>query len=195
MNDQSERFAIVPVEGKSPPESIVVGPMSEVMEYIGGSIARIEKEQRLAQAERDAEETAKYQDEVRVCALQILGDGLTRLNERIDQFETRKQGRADQLQREAEEAETARIEEELAALPDPDDPEAFENLHTMGDDGDFEAVKPKPDVKLDPEHRNEAATGVLPTELEEGAPPEPGDYSPTMPPPSPYRDPTSIGGP
>src|SRR6516162_11767338 len=111
MNDQSERFAIVPVEGKSPPESIVIGPMSEVMEYIGGSIARNKKEAKLAQAERDAAETERFHDKVRVCAAQILADGLTRLATRLDNFMARKQERADQLQREAEEAETARIEE------------------------------------------------------------------------------------
>ena len=37
MNDQTERFAIVPIEGKAAAESIVIGPMSEVMKYISQS--------------------------------------------------------------------------------------------------------------------------------------------------------------
>jgi hypothetical protein len=195
MNDQAERFAIVPFEGKSQSEAIVVGPMSEVMRYIRDTIPRIEEEQRLAHAQRDAEETKRHQAEVRECALQILGDGLTRLNERIDQYGARKQERADRQRRDEEEAEIARIAEELAALPDSDDPEAFENPPATGDDGDLQAVHEPPDTEQhDPEHRNEAATGVLPKSLEKGAPPQSGDYHTTTPPPSPYRDPTSIGG-
>jgi hypothetical protein len=190
MSDQNERFAIVPVEGKSPPEAIVVGPMSEVTEYIGGSIARNEKEAKLAQAQIDAEQTAKYQAEVRARAAQILSNGLTRLGERLDQFEARKAERAEQQRRDEEEAEAAAVEQMLAGLPDPD------TLHTLGDDGDFEAVIPPVDAeKHDPEHRNEAATGAMPNELDKGAPPQPGDFMSTTPPPSPYRDPTAIGGP
>jgi hypothetical protein len=161
---------------------------SQVTEYIPQSVARMEADQRFAQAKKDAEETERYHDEVRACALQILGDGLTRLSERLDQHEARKQARTDQLQRQAEEAEAARLEAQLAALPDPDHPPM------MGDDGDFQAIKEPVDTeKHNPEHRNEAATGVLPTELEEGAPPEAGQYAPTTPPESPYRTPASIG--
>jgi hypothetical protein len=199
MNDQTERFAIVPVQGKSPPESIVVGPMSDVMEYIGGSIARNEKEAKLAQAQRDAEETERYLDEVRARAVQMFADRITRISERLDQFEARKQERADQLQREAEEAEAARLEAEASAAAeylaslDPEDPEDPE---AMGDDGELTAIhEPVDTEKNDPEHRNEAATGVLPKELDKGAPPQPGDIVPTTPPPSPYRDPAVIGGP
>jgi hypothetical protein len=71
MTTPNEQFAIVPVEGKCPPEAIVVGPMSEVTSYIGQSIARIEEEQRLAQAKEDAEETAQRQSEIRAHAAQI----------------------------------------------------------------------------------------------------------------------------
>jgi hypothetical protein len=194
MNNQSERFAIVPIEGKSPPESIVVGPMSEVMEYIGGSIARNEKEAKLAQAERDAAETERFHDEVRACAAQILADGLTRLGERIDAYETRKAERLDQQRRDMEEAVAAEAEQYLASLPDPEEPDALDTPHTMGDDGDFQAVKPPVDTgKHDPEHRNEAATGSMPRELDKGAPPQSGDYLSTTPPSSPYRSPASIG--
>jgi hypothetical protein len=207
MSGPDELFEILPVDGKPSPESIVIGPMSEVMEYIGGSNARNEKEQQIAQAVRDAEQTERHQQEVRECAAQILADGLTHLSERMDQFETRKQERADQLQRQAEAAEVARIETELAALPDPDNPLA------TGDDGDLEAIKPPPDTKkFDPNNpdpdapasgdtaeggdvsaRTEAATGSMPKELDKGAPPQPGDYLSTTPPESPYRSPASIG--
>ena len=194
MNDQTERFAIVPIEGKAPAERIVIGPMSEVMKYISQSIPRIEEEKRLAQAQLDAEETERQQHETRACAAQMLANSIVRLGERLDAFETRQAERADQLQREAEEAEIARVAEELAALPDPDDPSAFDKPTAIGDDGDFQAVKQKPDVEhLDPEHRNEAATGGMPNELDKGAPPQPGDYLSKTPPESPYRTPTSIG--
>jgi hypothetical protein len=194
MNDQSERFAIIPVEGKSPAESIVVGPMSEVMSYIRDTIPRREEEQRLARAQRDAVETERFHDEIRTRAFQILGNGLTRLGERIDAYETRKQERADELEREKEKAALASLEEELAALPDPDNPKTWDNPIATGDDGDLEAIVPPPDTeKLDPEHRNEAATGATPNELDKGAPPQPGDYLSTTPPESPYRTPASIG--
>jgi hypothetical protein len=160
------------------------------------SIARIEEEQRLAQAKQDAEETERFHDEVRECAAQILADGVARLAERIDGFETRKAERADQLQRQAQEAEAARLAAELAALPDPDDPEAFEGPPATGDDRELTAVhEPVDTEKHDPEHRNEAATGVLPKELDKGAPPQLGQYVPTTPPPPKYRDPAVIGGP
>ena len=196
MNDQTERFAIVPIEGKAPAESIVIGPMSEVMKYISQSIPRIEEEKRLAQAQLDAEETERQQHETRACAAQMLANSIVRLGERLDAFETRQAERADQLQREEEAAEAARIAEELAALPDPDDPEAFDNPTATGDDGDFQAVhEPVDTEKHNPEHRNEAATGDMPRSFDKGAPPEAGQYIPTTPPPSPYRDPTAIGGP
>jgi hypothetical protein len=76
MPNDPELFAIVPVEGKSPPDAICTGPMSEVTTYIGQSIARIAEEERLAQAQRDAEETERHQAEVRTHALQMFTDGL-----------------------------------------------------------------------------------------------------------------------
>jgi hypothetical protein len=125
----------------------------------------------------------------------MLANGIVRLGERLDAFETRQAERADQLQREKEEAEAAEAAEYLASLPDPEDPAALDNPHTMGDDGDFQAIVPPVDTeKHNPEHRSEAATGAMPNELDKGAPPQLGDYLSTTPPPSPYRDPTSIGG-
>jgi hypothetical protein len=193
-----ERFAIVPVEGKSPPEAIVVGPMSEVTTYIGQSIARIEEEQRLAQAQADAEETAQHQAEIRAHAAQILSDGMARLNERIDQYEARKKARADQLRRDEEEAEIARTEAMLDSLPDPDLPD-LPGDSSYVPAGDLHSVAPVDKEHLDPEdvedRGEDAVTGAMPRELDKGAPPEAGEYAPTSPLPSPYRDPPSTGGP
>jgi hypothetical protein len=197
MNDPNELFAIVPFSGRAPEEAIITGNLSQVTEYIPQSIVRNERDQQLAQAERDAEETERFHDEVRACAAQILTDGIVRLNERLDQFEARKAEREDQQRRDEEEAEAAAIEAELAALPDPDDPDVLGNPPATGDDGDFQETKPPPDTeRYDPEGelRNEAASGDMPKTLDKGAPPQSGDYLSTTPPASPYRDPTSIGG-
>jgi hypothetical protein len=131
----------------------------------------------------------------------MLADGLTRLHNRLDEFEARKQARADRLQREKEAAENARVEAMLKALPDPDDPSATQPAPPpapgeQNDDGDFEAINPPPDrEKYDPEHESsgDTITGMTPSELEQATPPEPGDYGPTASAPSPYRTPTSIG--
>jgi hypothetical protein len=118
MPNDPELFEIMP--NKNSPEALVRGPMSEVTKYIGGSIARIEEEQRLAQAKEDTEATEKHQAEVRACALQILGDGLTHLSNRLDGYETRKAEREEQQRRDEEEAEAAAIEQMLSELPDPE---------------------------------------------------------------------------
>jgi hypothetical protein len=120
MPNDPDLFAIVPVEGKSPKDAICIGPMSEVTTYIGQSTARIAEEERLAQAQRDAEETERHQAATRAHALQMFSDGITRLGERLDAFDARRQARADQLEREAQEAEHRQTEKFLASLPDPD---------------------------------------------------------------------------
>jgi hypothetical protein len=190
MPDNDQQFAIVPVQGnKSPPEAIVVGPMSEVTKYISQSISRIEEEQRLAQAQLDAAETELKQQEIRECAAQILADGLEHLSNRLDGDEARKAERKEQQRRDEEAAEAAAIEEMLKGLPDPESPNA------IGDDGDFEIKQPSETERYNPEARSESSTGETPAELEKDVPPPPGDFTLTAPPPSPYRDPTSIGGP
>jgi hypothetical protein len=189
MADPNELFAIVPLEGKAPPEAICIGPISEVFEYIGGSVARSEKEAQLAKAQRNVAETERAQDKNLGHMAQLLVDRVEHLTTRMDQFQARRTQRAERLQRAEEAAEAARIEAMLDALPDPDSP------HALGDDGELTAVIPPTDPeKHDPEHRNEAATGILPKELDRAAPPEPGDYSLTGSPPSPFRNPVGIGG-
>jgi hypothetical protein len=146
MNNPDARFAIIEIPpGPSPPEAIVVGNMDAVMRCLPQTVASEEQEQRLALAEKQAAETARKQQEARTCAARMLADGLRHLSNRLDTFEARKKAHADQLRRDAEEAEAKAIAEYLNSLPDPD--------------------------ALDAE----------------------SDYSLT--PPSPYRDPTSIGGP
>jgi hypothetical protein len=186
---EDKLFAIVPVEGKPPADAIVVGPMSEVTEYIGGSVARNEKEAKIVRAERDIRETTAYQDEVRACALEILADGLAHISDRMDAYEARKKEHADEQQRAAEEAEAPAVEQMLAEIPDPDQPRT--------DDGELLAIKEPPETeKYDPdgEARSESITGLTPPDLEETVPPEPGAFTPTAAPESPYRNPAAIGG-
>jgi hypothetical protein len=223
MSDENvdpDLFSIIP--GRSPSNAIVTGPMSEVMEYIGGSVARMEKEQQIADAQRDVEQTAREQEETRIHNAQMFANGIAHLATRLDAYEARRQARADQLQREAEEAQNRATEEFLAGLPDPDDltttallpatgdgsPHDDRRLLTeISDDGDFEAVNPPPDkekyaptptaqncaVETEGEVRAETITGVTPPDLEETTPPQGGDYTSTAPAPSPYRNPASIG--
>jgi hypothetical protein len=147
MHDQSEQFAIVPYTGQK--DAIAHGNLSQVTEYIPQSVARNERDQQLAQAERDAEETAKVQAETRDVAARMLVDGLTRLGERLDGFETRKAEREEQQRRDAEETEAARIEAMLAELPDPDAPDAETVLKDAAHvpSGDLHSVGP-----VDAEH-------------------------------------------
>jgi hypothetical protein len=182
-----EQFAIVPVEGKSPPEAIVVGPMSEVTSYIGQSIARIEEEQRLAQSRADAAEVAQQQDEIRSHAAQMLADGMERLSERLDAFEANQKARADQLRRDEEEAEIARVEAMIGTLPDPDLPNAEMALrHSSSKDsshapsGDLHVIAPVDKEPFD--HDNPDPDD--PENVDDADAP-PGEYAPTPPLPSP----------
>jgi hypothetical protein len=201
MSGPGDRFAIVPIApGPTPPEAFVIGNMDQVMEFIPQSVAREEAEQRLADQEKHAAEITRQQDEARTCALQILGDGLTRLNQRIDQYEARKQERADQQRRDEVAAEAQRIEAMLDALPDPDAPDTETAIRdaTGTPSGELHTVAPVDKEPLDPDDphtvtRVEALTGDMPKELAKGAPVEPGDYTPTSPPEGPYRTPASIG--
>jgi hypothetical protein len=193
------RFAIIEIPpGPSPSEAIIVGNLSQVTEYLPQSVARLEAEQRLAQAKEDAAETERHQQETRDVAARMLVHGLTRLGERLDGFEVRKAEREEQQRRDAEEAEAAAVERMLAELPDPDAPDAETVLKDAAHvpSGDLHSVEPVDTEHLDPEgeHRAEATTGAMPRELDKGAPPLPGDYTREVTPASPYRDPTAIGG-
>jgi hypothetical protein len=197
MPDDPELFSIVPVVGKAPSDAICTGPMSEVTTYIGQSIARIAEEERLAQAQRDAEETERHQQETRAHNAQMFVNGIAHLATRLDQFEARKKAHEEQLQREAQAAENARIEALLDALPDPDNPDVETALKdaTHAPTGELHSVAPVDKEHLDPESEasGDTITGLTPPDLEATTPPEPGDFTPTAPAPSPYRTPASIG--
>ena len=135
---------------------------------------------RLAEAEQRAAEIALQQDEIRAHAAQMLADGMERLSERLDAFVANKQARADQLRRDAEAAEIARVEAMIETLPDPDTPAATSSaLATLGDDGDLKAIKSPPDTEKydpedfpdpdDPDTRAEAVIGTLPEKPAIGA--------------------------
>jgi hypothetical protein len=192
MPNPNELFAIVPVEGtKSPPDAIVVGNMSAVMECIPQSVARQEAEGRLAEAKRDAAETERQQQEVRSCAAQILGEGLTRLSERLDQFETRRAALAEQAKRDAEAAEYQAVEDEMNRMPDPDNPDVHAALQA-GDDGELTAKPPVDTERHNPAHLEDAGEGDLPNELERGAPPPIGPFGAPPPRQPEFRSPAAI---
>jgi hypothetical protein len=98
-----DRFAIVPIPGPgpAPDNAMIVGSMSAVMECIPQSIAR-----------NEAEETLKQHQ------ITALIDNVAKLSTRLDLLLQRKGTRA----RKKKEAEQKRIADDLAALPDPDDP-------------------------------------------------------------------------
>jgi hypothetical protein len=191
-NDPNELFAIVPVEGtKSPSDAIIVGNMSAVMECLPQTVARQEAEGRLARQEEDAAEVTRQQQEVRACAAQILGEGLTRLGERLDQFETRKAEHAAKLQRDTEEAEYQAVEDEISRLPDPDNPDVHSALQA-GDDGELTTKPPVDTERHNPAHLEDAGEGDLPNELERGAPPPIGPFGAPPPRQPEFRSPAAI---
>jgi hypothetical protein len=194
-NDQ-QLVALVPYTGKPPENSIMEGCIPQVMENIPQSKARMEALQRFAQAKKDAEETERFHDEVRARALEILGNGLTRLSERIDAFEARRHEHMEQQKRIEEAAEAAAAEAEAnAEYSLPYDAGTILKDATHMPTGDLHSVGPVDKEHLDPEGeaRSEALSGATPQELDKGAPPPPGDYLPTSPAPSPYRNPVAIG--
>jgi hypothetical protein len=152
MSDNPEMFAIVPYTGRPPEESIIIGNLSQVTEYIPQSVARVEAEQRV---EEQAAVVAKQQDANRAAAeqmAQIIADRVARLSGRIDAYETRRQEREDQLRRWGEAAEAAAAEakaNEEYSLPYPDAPDAETALKdsTPGPSGEIHSVGP-----VDKEH-------------------------------------------
>jgi hypothetical protein len=89
-----ETFAIVPVfNGKPPSDAIVWGSISEVMEYIGQTQARVEAEQRLATAREQLKNDAKSLTH----AQKLTADAIPKITAMADAFvsarsETRRQG-------------------------------------------------------------------------------------------------------
>ena len=129
----ADRFAIVPVvHGPAPDNAIVVGPMSEVFEYIPQSVARADAVEELEHARFTADQIASWQSKTRAVQATMLADSIAHLSTRLDAIIAQ---RADQARRDAEreaEEEANRIQAELDALPDPDDPDPDAH-HPTGD--------------------------------------------------------------
>jgi hypothetical protein len=183
----TEQYAIVPFRGKPPSDAICYGSISEVMEYVGQTQARIEAEQRIARArdqlKADAEALQRAQKLTAdaIPRITALGDALVSARE--------KQARKDAAaKKKAEaEAEAKRVQSLLDSLPDPDDPDA------TGDDGDLQAPQPPPDK----EHLKTESFGDLPEDIKRGTPAPIGpDYQPNIRdldhPPKPAMTPISI---
>jgi hypothetical protein len=114
----TDRFAIVPVtHGPAPDDAIVVGPMSEVFEYIPQSVARNDALEELEQARFTADQIASMQEKTRAVQATMLADSVNHLSSRLDAYAARRDAEEREEQRAREEAEAQRIQAELDALP------------------------------------------------------------------------------
>ena len=122
----TDRFAIIPVtHGPAPDDAIVVGPYNEVLAYIPQSVARNDALEELEHARFTADQIASMQEKTRAVQATMLSDSVKHLSARLDSFLTR---RDEQRRRDAEreeEEEQQRLQAELDALPNPDDPDAY----------------------------------------------------------------------
>src|SRR5262249_9490855 len=132
-HNPTDRFAIIPITpGPAPAEAIVVGDMRQVFEYIPQSVARNDAMAELERARFTADQIKGIQEKTRAVQVSMLADSVTHLSSRMDALVTRRAERARRdAEREAEE-EAKRIQAELDALPDPDDPEPL-NHQNPGD--------------------------------------------------------------
>jgi hypothetical protein len=116
-------------------EVIMTGSLDALMERLPDTPARdaaLETAIRVAAEAVEAEERA---DEARACAARSIADTITRLTERLDAEEQRREEQQRQDEEEAQLREQEEIEHMLDELPDPDDPDP---LTAAGDDGDLE---------------------------------------------------------
>ena len=175
LNDADVQFAIIPVEGKPPTNTIMHGSMSAIMERVADSKARTEAEKVIARAEQAAAELEQQQQrEQQVIAdgVRKFADGISDLTRRVDELEQARETRR------ALDAATEVTQQMLTipkGAPDPDAPDDDAPGHVPG--GELHDLPAK-----DPEQLGQTATadqGNLPEELLEGAPPETGNY-PTL---------------
>jgi len=141
------RYAIIPVfPSTKTDEAIVIGDMRQVMEYIPQSVARADAMEQLERARFTADQIKSMQAKTRAVQVSMLADSVSHLPRRLDSLIAQRQERARRdAEREAEE-EAERIQAELDALPDPDDPDA----HQPGG-GELHALPPseKPELSLE----------------------------------------------
>jgi hypothetical protein len=143
MTTPTDLIAIVPVHGPVPDNAIMFGSQSMLMENIIDSQARNDAIKRAAQAVVDAEEAKelaaeaeRLQEMAKASTVRMITDTINRVASRLDAFIARRDA-------EEEEAEAQRIQDELAALPDPDDPGVHENT------GDLHALSTKTEEELE----------------------------------------------
>jgi hypothetical protein len=166
----ADRFAIIPVtHGPAPADAIVVGSMKEVMEYIPQSVARNDAHEELERARSTADQIASMQNKTRAVQATMLADSVNHLSARLDTFLARRDEEAKRARRDAEEAEEKRIEDELAQLPDPDNPDT--HGHLPG--GELHSVPAKDEEEQEVEDQVEFA---LPEDLEPEPEPKGGVY-------------------
>jgi hypothetical protein len=159
----TDLFATVPVPPPGPErdalmrDAVLVGSMGEFMSYLPQTAAREEAEQRLTDQGQQVKEIERKQAEARACAAQILTDGITRLCARMDREEQRREEQQRQDAEEAERAEQEEIQRTLDALPDPDQPYAFDlkEREASPADQDPEGIIPAPEdptgASIDPD--------------------------------------------
>lgn len=125
ISDPTERFAIVPIStpGRTPDDALVVGPLSEVTEYIGQSVARQDAIAGLNHARFSVDQIASMQNKTRAVQAAMLADTIKQLDARLNALAHRRSDSALARKRRDEEEEQKRIKAELDALPDPDDPD------------------------------------------------------------------------
>jgi hypothetical protein len=149
----TDRFAIVPVpDGQPlPPEAIMIGPLSEVLEYIRGTPAREEAEQRQIAREQQVADVANrvadigahFMDEIEALAA-----------EKEEQVRLEAKRKADQERQATEDAaceEAAMLREYLETHPDPNAP---------ADDGELEINEPPDKERYGGPEIEEDAGGV-----------------------------------
>jgi hypothetical protein len=110
--------------------AIVVGPYNEVMGYIPQSVARQDAVEELEKARFTSDQIASMQQKTRAVQATMLADSVNHLSSRLDSLMQR---RDEQRRRDAEreeEEEAQRIQDELAKLPDPDQPEDLGHVPT-----------------------------------------------------------------
>jgi hypothetical protein len=134
-NDQSDRYAIIPIPpGPAPAEAIVTGNIEQVFEYIPQSVARDDAMKELEAARFTHDQIAHAQERTRAVQVLMLNEALDRLTTRQDSFATKQRERRKEAKARRDAAEAKRIQTALDALPDPDDPQFASSPAPIRDD-------------------------------------------------------------
>jgi hypothetical protein len=178
--DPHRRYGIIPLPaGPAPSDAIAVGRLSDVMEYLPQSRARVQRERQLADAEK--------RHASRIDSIEARADSVAERERQIAERERALQADAvqrfcdsiDDLAARLDAHERAMVADALAGLPDPDHPEGL----SRAQEDDLEAVH-EPSHDFDKEQleatlaseREADDVGDLPPELDVGAPPPSGNF-------------------